>query len=428
MHIVFFNRSYWPDQAATGQLLTELAEDLVRNYGCRVSVVAGLPLHQRDNADLGKAERRKLIQRETHHGVDIYRAIGTTFPPGRFVARVTNYVSYFLSACLAGLRLPRPDIVVSLTDPPIIGLAGLFTARRFGAKFVFLCQDIFPEVASLLEDFHSDLVDKILTQVNRFIVRQADRIIALGDTMRRRLVEGKGADPRKVSVIHNWVDCSSVEPGSKHNPFSEAHGLANAFVVMHSGNIGLSQNLDMLIDAAQHLQPYDDLAVTIVGGGAKRNALQARVQEQGLGNVQFFPYQPKEHLHDSFATADVFIVSLKQGLAGYIVPSKLYGILAAGRPYVAAVEEECEVASITREYNCGLLAEPGNSEDLADKILTLYRDRALAQQLGANARQAALDFDRSRQVALYHNLFQELQNPKQFQNIQNLEQNLENVA
>ena len=95
---------------------------------------------------------------------------------------------------------------------------------------------------------------------------------------------------------------------------------------------GLSQNLDIVIDATEHLQPYADLAVAVVGGGAKREALQARAQKQGLSNVQFFPYQPKEHLHDSFATADVFIVSLKQGLAGYIVPSKLYGILAAGRP------------------------------------------------------------------------------------------------
>ena len=134
---------------------------------------------------------------------------------------------------------------------------------------------------------------------------------------------------------------------------------------MHSGNVGLSQNLDTLVDAAARLSRYPDLAVVVVGDGAKRPALEARARAQNLTNVRFLPYQPKSRLHESFATADVFVVSLKAGLAGYIVPSKLYGILAAGRPYVAAVEEDSEVATITRKYGCGLLAEPGDPDDLA---------------------------------------------------------------
>jgi glycosyltransferase involved in cell wall biosynthesis len=124
--------------------------------------------------------------------------------------------------------------------------------------------------------------------------------------------------------------------------------------------------------------------------------------------VRFLPYTPKEHLTESFASADVFIVSLKKGLAGYIVPSKLYGILAAGRPYVAAVESDCEVAAITRRHECGLLAAPQDPVDLAEKILTLHRDRALTERLGANARRAALQFDRPRQVEAYYSLFEEL--------------------
>ena len=410
MHIVFFNRSYWPDQAATGQLLTELAEDLVRDYGCRVSVVAGRPLHDGQPGKNGQARDvgRWIIQHEAHNGVDIFRAAGTTLSPRRFVARATNYLSYFGSACVAGLRIPRPDVVVALTDPPIIGLAARLTAKRHAAKFVFLCQDIFPEVANLLEDFHSETVNRVLTYINRSLVRRADRIIALGDTMRQRLVEGKGADPHKVTVIHNWADCSSLAPGPKHNPFSVQHDLAERFVVMHSGNIGLSQNLDVLIDAAEQLRPYQDLAVTLVGGGAKREALQNRVEAHALSNVRFFPYQPKDRLSESFATADVFIISLKPGLAGYIAPSKLYGILAAGRPYIAAVEEACEVAAITKHYNCGLLAKPGDPADLAAKILRLYHDRGLAKQLGTNARRAALDFDRPGQVHAYYRVFQEL--------------------
>lgn len=337
--------------------------------------------------------------------MDIYRAAGTTFGKGRFVGRFANYLSYFASSIIAGLRVPPQDVVVALTDPPIVGLAGLAAARWSGAKFVFLCQDIFPEAANLLEDFRSPLVNRILHQVNRFLVWKANRIVALGETMRKRLVEGKGADADKVFVVHNWADCERIVPGPKENPFSIQNGLNRSFVVMHSGNMGLSQNLEILIEAAAHLRSKPDIVVAIVGDGVKRPALENMVRSMGLDNVRFFPYQPKARLTDSFGTADVFIVSLKEGLAGVIVPSKLYGILAAGRPYVAAVEDESEVAAITRRYDCGLLVAPGDPKSLAAKILELHGKPELARSLGENARRAGVRFDRRSQVALYDEIF-----------------------
>lgn len=407
LRVCFFNRSYWPDLGATGQLLTELAEDLARGYNCRVSVVAGRPLLGA-KADRWRARPWWPVRREDHHGVQIFRAGGTALQPRRFAARATNYVSYFLSACLAGVMVPPPQVVVALTDPPIIGLAALLTARRSGAKFVFLCQDVFPQVAHLLMDFQNETLNRVLDRVNRLLIRQADRVVVLGETMRARLIAEKGADPHKLAVIHNWADCSAIAPKLKRNAFSWAHGLADTFVVMHSGNIGLSQGLETVVEAAAQLQEYPDIRVVFVGEGVKKPSLEHRVQAMGLQNVRFLPYQLKEGLRDSFASANVFIVSLNRGLAGYIVPSKLYGILAAGRPYVAAVEESCEVATITRRYDAGLLAAPGDAKELADKILTLYHDRDLAQRLGANARQAALAFDRPLQVHAYYSLFRQL--------------------
>jgi colanic acid biosynthesis glycosyl transferase WcaI len=403
--VCFLNRAYWPDRSATGQLLTDLAEGLARDHRWRVTVVAGRPLSGGPAAPDG---RWRLWQRETRNGVTIYRAGGTTFRPRRFVSRATNYVTYFLSAALASLRVPRPDVVVALTDPPIIGLAGWLAARRARARFVFLCQDVFPEVARLLEDFHSDTVDAGLARVNRFLVRRADRVVALGETMRERLVTGKGADPAKVAVIHNWADCAAITPGPRQNPFSRAHGLDGRFVVMHSGNVGLSQGLETLVDAAARLRDCPDLVVVIVGDGTKRADLEARARAAGLASVRFLPAQPREALRESFGTADVFVISLKRGLAGYIVPSKLYGILAAGRPYVAAVEEPSEVAAITRQHACGLLAEPGDAASLAAQLRRLYEDRALGAAMGARAREAALAYDRPVQVAAYHALLREV--------------------
>jgi glycosyltransferase involved in cell wall biosynthesis len=402
MHVAFFNRSFYPETAATSQFLTELCEALVKQHGCRVSVVAGVPLLSSN----GQSDRRHgaIIVRENYAGIEILRAQGTRFPKTRFIGRFSNYVSYFLSACYAGLRLNRPDVVVALTDPPIIGLAAYLASRRFGAAFVMYYQDIFPEAGRLLEDFHSDFVDRSLDTVNRFLARKAERVIALGETMKQKLITAKGADRSKTVVLPLWADCSEIIPGAKPNRFSEANGLAGKFVVMHSGNLGLSQGLEVLLGAAKHLQRLSDIEIVFVGDGVKKQALMEEARTLGLRNVRFLPFQPKENLHESFAAADVFVISLKRGLAGVIVPSKVYGILAAGRPYVAAVEADCEVAAMARDLDCGLVADPENAKDLAEKILLLYRERTLAQRLGENARRAALLFDRKLMVKAYHEL------------------------
>src|SRR5687768_12498692 len=242
LRVCYFNRSYWPDVTATGQLLTELAEDLVSVHGMDVTVVTGFPV-----APMGTAPPRS----EVRNGVRIVRARGTTFSQRSFAGRATNYVTYFLSALWMALRLPRQDVTVALTDPPIIGLAAL--AARSQRGMIFFCQDIFPEVAGLLTDFRSPLVNAILDRINRYLVQRAARIVALGDTMASRLVHGKGADPAKITVIHNWADTSAIVPSDKQNPFSVANGLHDRFVSLHAGNIGLSQNLDVVKIGRAHV-------------------------------------------------------------------------------------------------------------------------------------------------------------------------------
>ncbi len=410
MNVCFFNRSYWPDQAATGQLLTELAEDLVNRHGCQVTVVAGRSLHAAAAGDdPALHSRARLMFRERHNGVEIVRANGTTCDRRRFAGRAMNYISYAAAATLASFRIGRPDVVVSLTDPPIIGLTALRAARRTGARFVFLCEDVFPEVAVLIEDFHNERVNRMLDRVNRRLLREADAVVALGERMRSRLVEEKAAPATRVHVIHNWADCEAIRPGAKDNGFSRAHGLADRFVLMHSGNVGLSQNLDVLVEAAGRLHDRHRLVVAIVGDGAKRPGLEALVRSRGLGDVvRFFPYQPKALLDESFAAADAFVVSLKPGLEGFIVPSKLYGILAAGRPYVAAVDPSCEAAVLAAEQDCGVLAAPGDPDALAGAIAGLYDDPGATARMGANARALALRFDRRTAVRAYHDLFSTL--------------------
>ena len=406
LRIVFFNRSYYPDFGATGQLLTELCEDLAARFDYDVTVVAGVPLTAEQ--PVAPLHWFAPVRTETRNGVRILRAWGTSRSTRQFTGRLSNYLSYFISAGFASLRIGRPDVVVALTDPPIVPLIAIAAARVTGARFVFLCQDVFPEVARLLEDFQNKRVESILARISRFTVRSADRIIALGDTMKRRLVETKGADPDHITVIHNWSDADAIRPGSKDNAFARDHQLVDKFVVMHSGNVGMSQNVDSLLDVATQLRDLPDVVIAIVGEGARKASLQAEAERRGLHNVRFFPYQPKTRLTDSFSTADVFIVSLKQGLAGFIVPSKLYGILAAGRPFIAAIEADSEPAQVACEHDCGIVVAPGDSAAIARAIRQLHDDRDLRERLAVNARAAGLIYDRAQAVAAYRRVFEEV--------------------
>jgi colanic acid biosynthesis glycosyl transferase WcaI len=396
LRICYFNRSYWPDTGATGQLLTELAEDLAAEHGMEVTVVTGYPVNHAG----------PLPSREMRNGVRIVRARGTTFPPRRFIGRALNYVTYFWSALLAAIRLPRQDVTIALTDPPIIGLAAFAARPRHGV--IFFCQDIFPEVAGLLDDFHSPAINALLERLNRFMVSRAVRIVALGDTMASRLVHGKGADPAKVTVIHNWADTSAIVPSDKRNGFAVTHGLDSTFVVLHAGNIGLSQNLDVVIEAAALLRARRDIVMLFIGDGNRRAALEQAAQTKGLDNVRFLPFQPRDQLRWTYASSDVCLVSLKPGLAGYIVPSKLYPILAAGRPYIAAVEPMSEVAALTQRHRCGVLVEPGDAAQLADTIVRLADSRQEREAMGVRARVASELFARDRQVAAHAQVIEEV--------------------
>jgi colanic acid biosynthesis glycosyl transferase WcaI len=396
LRVCYFNRSYWPDNGATGQLLTELAEDLVALHGIEVTIVTGYTV----NAD------QSLAAEEVRNGVRIIRARGTTFQPLGFFSRAMNYVTYFLSALWAALRLARQDVTIALTDPPIIGLAALAARPRHG--MVFFCQDIFPEVAGLLEDFNSPLVNALLDRVNRFLVRHAVRIVALGDTMASRLIHGKGADPHKITVIHNWADTAAIVPSPKQNAFAAANGLDSKFVLLHAGNIGLGQNLDVVIEAAGHLKQRKDILVLFIGDGSRKIELEQAVKDRALENVRFLPFQPRDQLRWTYASSDVCLVSLKPGLAGYIVPSKLYPILAAGRPYIAAVEAMSEVAALTDRHRCGVVVTPGDAAQLAAEIVRLADQRAERESMGARARIAAELFGRERQVAAHAQVIEEV--------------------
>jgi glycosyltransferase involved in cell wall biosynthesis len=319
--------------------------------------------------------------------------------------RLTNYATYVTSSLAAAVTATRPDLVLAWTDPPLIGLAAAMAAKAKRVPFVLATQDVFPDVAIQLGRLTNPALIRLLRRAARAQFSSADRIVSLGRDMDRRL-EALGVQKQKIRTINNWADGSLIRPLSR-SPMRDAWGFVDSFVVMHSGNVGFSQSLETVIDAADLLRTWTDILVAIVGEGAAKARLLADVARRGLSNVRFLAFQPKGSLSESLAAADVHLVGLKRGLTGFIVPSKVYVVMAAGRPFIAAVEGDSEPALIVEEFGCGLRVEPDNAEALADAILRMRDSKR--EEMGLRGRRAfEQHFERGLATTSYRALLEEV--------------------
>ena len=401
LRILVLNQYFHPDRSATSQLLTELCEDLALVH--EVTVVTGRPSYD----PAYPVGSRGLVSKERHRRVKVARVWSTQFDRSAGMAgRASNYTTYLGSSLLGAFRADRPDIVLALTDPPPIGLIGLGLARLWRAPFVLVSKDVFPEVAVVLGHLSDRRLIGALRGLSRALFRGADHVVSIGRDMDARLLE-RGVPRHRISTIHDWADGSVVRPLDGPSVLRAERGWDERFVVMHSGNVGLSQSLESLVEAADLLRDQTDVVFAIVGEGAAKGTLQAEVRRRRLDNVEFLPTQPYETLTDSLGAADVHVVGLRRGLAGYIVPSKVYGILAAGRPYVAAVEAGAEPALIAEGHACGIRVEPDEPAALAGGILRM-RESDL-EEMGRNARKAFEErFDRPRASEAYRRVLEDV--------------------
>ncbi|MFL6029920.1 MAG: glycosyltransferase family 4 protein [Gaiellaceae bacterium] len=393
--LLVLNQYYWPGVEATAQLLTELCEALAEDV--EITVITGV-LHGHEH------EPRRLVR----NGVEIIRVPSTSFERSRLLARASNYATYLSNALLRGLRRRRPDVVLCMTDPPIVADIALLVARRYRAPLVVISQDVFPEIAVQLKRLENPVLMSLLRGLVSVYLRRADRVVAIGETMRKRL-EAKGARPDRVEVIPNWVDTKRLEPHGKHTWWAREAGFEEKFIVMHSGNVGHAQDLDSLVRAATFLRDLDDLLIAIIGTGARHAELVALAERLETDKVLFAYYQPRHLLAQSLSAADVHVVGLAPGLAGYVVPSRLYGILAVGRPVIVAADPESETAQVVEEIGCGILVPPGRPELLARAIRDAHGGKYELDAMGARGRAwVEREADRSVAVRRYRDLLLEL--------------------
>jgi glycosyltransferase involved in cell wall biosynthesis len=269
-------------------------------------------------------------------------------------------------------------------------------------------QDVFPEIAIELRRLENKIVIEVLRGLIRLYLQRADRVVAIGETMRLRL-EGKGAIPERLRVIPNWVDSTALTPQPHDNEWSREHGFDGRFVVMHSGNVGFAQNLDALVRATTFLRDLDRLTVAVVGEGSRRAELVALAELLETDAVRFLPYQPRSALSESLSAASIHVVGLAKGLSGYVVPSRLYGILSVGRPVIVAADRDSETAQLVERVECGVVVPPGRPELLAAAIRKAYEGELPLEEMGKRAREYVTEeADRTVAIDRYRRLLAEL--------------------
>lgn len=375
--LIFLNRYFHPDISATSQMLSSLAFHLAAG-GTQVHVVTSRQLYDDPAASLPSTEDIA--------GVRVHRVRTSGFGRRNLPGRAMDYASFYLSASLKLARIARRgDIVISKTDPPVISFPAAVVAGARGARLANWLQDLFPEIAeragmSLLH------AGGLARAARNYSLRKATLNVVIGEGMRKEVESIPGAAP--VRVIHNWADGARIVPiPPEENPMREAWGLAGKFVVSYSGNMGRAHEFETVLGAARALRGQEKIVFLFIGGGHYRQHLLDTSREWRLSNVHFQSYQSPERLAASLCAGDLHLITLAPSMEGLVVPSKLYGILAAGRPAINVGDPAGEVANILEAANAGFTVQAGDTALLAQRILECASDPALCAELGRNARQ-----------------------------------------
>ncbi len=368
MRILLVNQFFWPDSAATSQLLTDVARSLT-DFGHEVHVVCGSSGYSEQDAS-------------TPPPVTIRRS--PTLPFGRSKpVRLLSYFSFLVTAAVIGAASRKFDTVVTLTTPPLLSVLGTMLKRLRGTRHIIWEMDVYPDVAVDLGMWRADgLVTKMVGAIADYSRGQADGVIALGDCMRERLQQ-RGLDPGRIHVVENWADGRAIEP----LPLRSQSQLR----ILYSGNFGLAHDIDTIFNAMVQLREDSRFHFIFAGGGATRSDLEYLCERSRITETSFRPYCKRESLGQSLGDGDLGLVTQKDACLGSVVPSKVYGLMAAGRPLLFIGPRESTPAQIIERFRCGWQVDVGDIDGLVDLLRLLHGDPELIRDAGQRARQAFLE-------------------------------------
>ncbi|RAK20390.1 glycosyltransferase involved in cell wall biosynthesis [Anoxybacillus vitaminiphilus] len=379
--LLILTEFYYPDIASTGKLLTQLAEDLA-SLGLSVDVLTGMPsYHQKQKS------RNDIEKKSVYNDVYIERIPSLKLDKKNKIGRLLNYFSFTLSVLLRFYKLKNYKNVLVVSNPPLLPIAGYVSSKLYKNNFCYLIHDLYPDIAISLKVIKpNSIMAKTMDFLNDKFFRYAKRVIVLGEDMKQYLKDNKDVDEFKIEVIPNWADKNVIKVYPKQNHYSEKYGLDNKFVVLYSGNIGLFQNLEMIIETAKLLEGYKDIVFLFVGEGGKKEKLINMVKEYNLQNVKFWSYQSEQDYPYLLSSADCHIVTLEEEAEGLGVPSKTYSYLASGRPIIAIMSNKTDVGLLVEQQQIGFRVDQNNINHLRESILALYSSEKLKFEMGKKAR------------------------------------------
>lgn len=378
--IIFINRFYFPDHSATSQLLTDLCCELAQD-GKFVVVVTS-----RQRYDAAGAE---LVKKEIVNGIEVNRVWTSRFGRQWLPGRAIDYATFYISVTWWLLwYLKKNTVVVAKTDPPMMSIVAALVTKIKWSTLVTWNQDVYPEVASALGVKLVDgWIGRILRRLRNRSWKRAKVNVVLGQCMAEHLFK-QGIPEEKIRGIPNWADGDSVLPvAHAENNLRVDWQLSSNFVVGYSGNMGRVHEFETILNAAEKLKSQPDVVFLFIGHGPKRDEIERQVKVRGLDNIIFKPYQPRERLRYSLSLPDVHMISLTPEMEGLIVPSKFYGVCAAGRPTLFVGDPEGEVGRIVTRDDIGKAVEVNDAEALARAILALRDNQAQCEVMGAKARE-----------------------------------------
>lgn len=400
MRILLLNLYYPPDTSATAKMAETVVEALSPRHD--VTVLCGRPSYH-------PMERRpwRLWQTEVTGRVRITRVGSTDYPRLSMKRRVLNYLSYVALTIPLSLFL-RCDLVLAMTDPPFEGIVGAVIALLKNKPYVYNIRDMYPDMALGGAIVAPGLLARIWERLHRSALRRARRVIVLGEDMRARII-AKGVDPSGIEIVRDGavIPPPDAPPAALDAEIIRTIRGEHKFVLVHAGNIGFYGAWETLITAVRGLEE-DGVGLVFVGEGAQRKRVETLAG--GTKNVRFLPFFPANRIRSVLAAPDAHVITVKRGLEGVVVPSKMYGILAAGKPIVAVTPEETDAASLGAKFGFAVSADPDSPEKVATAIRSLVVDKAKLQSMGRAAQAVATGYDRVKELQKFVKIIEEAVN------------------
>ena len=395
MRILLLNLYYPPDTSATAKMAQTVVNALTDRH--TVTVLCGRPSYD-------PSERRawRLFQSKKNGSVRVVRAGSTDFPRFDMKKRVLNYLTYTMLAVPRALFTPC-DAVLAMTDPPFEGIVGAFVAMLKSKPYFYNIRDMYPDMAVGGSIVAPGLLSRVWEKLHRWAMRRATTVIVLGEDMRNRIV-GKGVRSEQVEIIRDGTEVfTGAAPASQFDA-EVIREIRDGFrfVLLHAGNIGFYGAWTTLISAARELAD-DDVGLVFVGEGAQRAQLEAMAN--GVSNVRFLPFFPGSKIPSVLSAADAHLITVKRGLEGVVVPSKMYGILAAGKPIVAVAPRETDAVVLGDRLGFGVGVDPDRPDELARVVRQLAASPERIERMSRAALAAAPAYDRAKELEKFAQIF-----------------------